>query len=189
MPRTLTSIVAHHSSTSTSHSGPIGPRTPALLTRTSIGTERRRAARRRPWPSSSASVTSARADGDDAAGRLDHRAVAASSSADRATSPTDGAASGEARRQQSADASAGAGDQATVPARSAVGEVRIVVRVVVMIASLGWRGPSGPGRVIMRNDHTAAPEYRVLNSRGRNRGVLMPSHPTERPRTRAGPWT
>src|SRR5262245_8635627 len=35
--RRLTSMVRHHSSASTSHAGPTGPQTPALLTRRSIG--------------------------------------------------------------------------------------------------------------------------------------------------------
>ena len=60
MPRRLTSIVVHHAAGSTSHSGPIGPMIPALLTSRSIGPSRRRSSATAA-AISAASVTSAAA--------------------------------------------------------------------------------------------------------------------------------
>ena len=110
MPRTLTSIVVHHSSASTSHSGPIGPRTPALLTSTSIGPSCSRSAAtaaRNPAASvTSADAAAAMPPADSISSR-----VSSSSSPERATRASDGAVLGEPAGQPPADAAPGAGDE------------------------------------------------------------------------------
>ena len=119
MPRTLTSIVVHHSTGSISHSGPTGPMIPALLTSTSIG------------PSWSPEVGHGRGQpggvgdvgdrgGRGAAGRLDELDGVGQLVAGAGDQGDRGAGVGEGPGDELTDASSGAGDERHRAAQSAV---------------------------------------------------------------------